>query len=228
VTKYDVVDAAAYRRDVVGQLAKAVKEAGLKFGVYYSLEDWYYEQTTSNGGVDEYRENFVKPQLRELAENYNTDLILLDKGELLSWTNDNTNDVVSFLRGLKSSLIIGITDEKLSADYRSSREITMNGDELGIPMSDSWGCKHNDMSWKKSRELVALMIKANAGGGNFMVGVGPKHFGTLAPESIFRLAEIGEWMKQNAEAVVATLPFDSQDATAAYRARSKGFQAYKS
>lgn len=212
VTRYDVVDTAAYRRDIVGQLAKAVRDVGLKFGVYYSLEDWYYEQTKPNGAVDEYRENFVKPQLRELVENYNTDVVLLDKGGVDSWSDENTNDVIAYLRSLKPSLVIGLTNEKLSADYSSGTDITTKGDELRLPMSDSWGYKHNDTSWKKSRDLIATLIDANVSGGNFTVGIGAKHFGTFAPEAIYRLSELGEWMKQYSEAILTTVPFESPDA----------------
>ncbi len=214
VTPYDVVEAAAYRRDVVGQLAKAVKDAGLKFGVYYSIEDWHHSQTPSNGGANDYRESYIKPQLRELVEAYNTDVILLDKGDQPTWTNDDMNDIVSFLRSLRPSLVIGLANEKQSADYSSSEAIKdEKAFELRMPMSDSWGYRNNDGSWKRSRELVASLIEANVAGGNFLLGVGPKSFGTLAPESIFRLAEIGEWMKQNSEAILTTLPLESPDGT---------------
>ena len=38
-TDYDIMDATPFRRDVVGELAAACREEGLKLGFYYSLMD---------------------------------------------------------------------------------------------------------------------------------------------------------------------------------------------
>lgn len=47
VDKYNVYDATPFHRDVVGELAAACKEEGLKFGIYYSQDlDWHEH----NGG----------------------------------------------------------------------------------------------------------------------------------------------------------------------------------
>lgn len=41
VSKYNVVDATPFRRDVVGELAEACRKRGVKFGLYYSQDfDW--------------------------------------------------------------------------------------------------------------------------------------------------------------------------------------------
>ncbi len=47
VSTYNVVDATPFRRDVVGELAEACREAGIRFGLYYSQDvDWH----EPNGG----------------------------------------------------------------------------------------------------------------------------------------------------------------------------------
>ena len=47
VSKYNVVDATPFKRDVVGELAEACRTVGIRFGLYYSQElDW----SDPNGG----------------------------------------------------------------------------------------------------------------------------------------------------------------------------------
>lgn len=41
-TDYDIVDFTPYGKDVVGQLAEACHQQGMKLGFYYSLPDWHY------------------------------------------------------------------------------------------------------------------------------------------------------------------------------------------
>lgn len=42
VTKYDVVDATPYGKDIIKQLADACAKHGVKLGLYYSLLDWHH------------------------------------------------------------------------------------------------------------------------------------------------------------------------------------------
>ena len=39
-TRFNIVDASPFKRDVIGELSAACKKAGLKFGLYYSLIDY--------------------------------------------------------------------------------------------------------------------------------------------------------------------------------------------
>lgn len=94
VDKFNVVDATAFGRDVVGELAEACYKHGLKFGLYYSQElDWHHPH---GGGYDNFDTNCsgvswdnswdfadrknkdfsicfrekIKPQVEELLRNY--------------------------------------------------------------------------------------------------------------------------------------------------------------
>jgi alpha-L-fucosidase len=74
-TKYNIVDATPYHRDIVKELADACKRGGIGFGVYYSSIDWH------EPGMDHYIEGNGNPlsdaharfnaaQLQELMSNY--------------------------------------------------------------------------------------------------------------------------------------------------------------
>ncbi len=83
-------------RDLVGDLAKAVRAKGLRMGLYYSLPEWESTPTsrTESGYFidtamvrkyripqDRYVDDHVIPQLKELVMNYRPAVIFADGGE---------------------------------------------------------------------------------------------------------------------------------------------------
>lgn len=219
LTMFDVTDASAYRRDIVAQLATAARQAGLRFGVYYSIEDWYYAEANPDTDVATYRMEYVQPQLQEILQ-LNVDLILLDRGDFAYWTDEQSKLLYDDIHTLSPSVMIGMTgaDEttEKSFDYLSIENpgnIKESVAEWRVSMTDSWGYKNNDQSWKQTDALVDALIDVNVKGRNLLLNVPSKAFGTMATESLFRLKEIGEWLKRNAEAIYTTLPYDSPDAS---------------
>jgi len=67
-------------------------------------------------------------------------------------------------------------------------------------MGDSWSYVPND-KYKPSRELVHKLVDVVAKGGNFLLNVGPGPDGTLPPDALGRMRDIGAWMKINGEAI---------------------------
>ena len=96
-TDYDIMDATPFRRDVVGELAAACREEGLKLGFYYSLMDWRRpdyptgRERKARSFVEKGKENydsylaFMKKQLTELLTNYGDILCIWFDGE---WDHD--------------------------------------------------------------------------------------------------------------------------------------------
>ncbi|MCJ7679243.1 MAG: alpha-L-fucosidase, partial [Candidatus Aminicenantes bacterium] len=84
------------KRDLLGDLAKAVRTAGLKMGLYYSIIEWesiptkrvesgwYLNRKTIDKyriPLDSYVDNHLLPQLKELVSLYQPSLIFSDGGE---------------------------------------------------------------------------------------------------------------------------------------------------
>ena len=77
---YNIVDATPFQRDVLGELADACEEEGIRFHLYYSLLDWMREDyPLGSTGHDTGRNlqpnydsyfQFMKNQLRELLCDY--------------------------------------------------------------------------------------------------------------------------------------------------------------
>lgn len=83
-------------RDLVGDLTEAVRKAGMKMGLYYSIVDWEtnYSHLPESGyfvperdrkmyGIDEekYVDEILIPQLKELVNEYEPAVIFTDGGE---------------------------------------------------------------------------------------------------------------------------------------------------
>lgn len=88
------------KRDLVGEISKAVRDEGLKFGAYYSLLEWAVTPTTRNKSGYYLDKKYVKkygmphqkyldermiPQLKELVVNYSPSLIFADG----TWDGDS-------------------------------------------------------------------------------------------------------------------------------------------
>lgn len=66
VSKFNVVDATPFKRDIVEELAEACRDAGLKFGLYYSQDvDW---SEPNGGGL--FRKHHMKSEPRVWGNNW--------------------------------------------------------------------------------------------------------------------------------------------------------------
>ena len=237
VSKYDIVDATPYHRDVIRALARAAHRQGMKFGVYYSIMDWHnpdaqapnypnYNSTTShNPNFQRYVDGYMKPQLKELLTQYpEIDLLWFDGDWIADWNADRGRDLYNYLRGIKPSLIInnriGHDREGMTGlnkqngmslgDYGTPEQRVPPGGLPGVDwetcmtMNDTWGFKSYDDDWKDTRTLLRTLIDIASKGGNFRLNVGPTAQGLIPAPSVHRLAEMGDWMKVNCEAIHGT------------------------
>src|SRR6478609_9649806 len=76
-TRFNIVDATPFKRDVIGELSEACRKHGLKFGLYFSLIDWHNPQASP---ISSHNSDFITPehhqynknQVAELLSNYGT------------------------------------------------------------------------------------------------------------------------------------------------------------
>jgi alpha-L-fucosidase len=82
--------------------------------------------------------------------------------------------------------------------------------ESCITIGRDWGWVAGDEP-KPARDLVALLVRIVAKGGNLLLGIGPRGDGELEPVVLERLAEIGAWMRANRAAIVGSRPHAPYD-----------------
>ncbi len=71
-------------------------------------------------------------------------------------------------------------------------------------ISGAWGYNSTDTDYKSSKQLIQYVVKAAGNNANFLLNIGPKPDGTIQPEFIERLHEMGEWMRKNGGSIYGT------------------------
>lgn len=229
---YDIVDGTTWGRDPMKELKAACDKQGVKFGFYYShAQDWSHEfgqrntwdykhPVQRNVWFDqpewkEHREKsmiYVKeksiPQVKEIIENYQPDVIWFDTR---NWLPDEYNQIIlTEARKLAPNTIFNSRSALGFEDYQSTADKPVefppvDGFWEAIPTTNnSYGYHAKDKSHKPSSHFIKLLSKAAARGGNLLMNVGPMGTGEISPVDVKILKEIGDWLKVNGEAIYGT------------------------
>jgi alpha-L-fucosidase len=73
--------------------------------------------------------------------------------------------------------------------------------ESCMTLNDSWGFQRADNNWKSSQTVIRNLITCSRDGGNYLLNIGPKPDGSIPPESVKILTEVGDWMKNGGQTI---------------------------
>lgn len=217
-----------YGSDIVAGYVEAVRAAGLKVGLYFSLSDWshplyppfedqhkpYRPGSTPPVGSDQDWSGFVQDmftQVRELLSNYGPiDLLWFDGGWERSARQWRAKELMSMIRELSPATVV---NDRLpgQGDYATPEQAIpvvapAGAWETCLTMNDSWSYNPDDRNYKPARYLLDTLCEVVGRGGNLLLNVSPRGDGTLPPEQLERLGTIGGWMERHSEAVVGAGP----------------------
>lgn len=221
-SRWNIVEATPYGKDLIGPLAKAARAEGLKFGLYYSqAQDWTNPggaksgmqdgegwDEAHKGSFDQYLDAVAVPQTREILTNYQPDVLWWDTPHLM---NKERAAKLAPLLALKPGII---HNNRLGGGYSGDTDTPeQHIPATGMPgrdwetcmtMNDTWGFKSYDHNWKPVEVLLRNLVDIVSKGGNYLLNVGPTAEGEIPPESIERLQQVGKWMKKNSSAIYGT------------------------
>jgi alpha-L-fucosidase len=218
-TRYDVMDATPFRRDIMRELSNAVRGQGLTMGWYHSIMDWHHPD--ANAAHWARYAPVMRAQVRELLTNYGPIGVMWFDGEWVpEWTTEQGWALDRLCRELQPGVLV---NNRVGKGRNGMQGLNVAGEHpgdfgtpeqevpaAGLPgvdwescmtMNDTWGFKTADTNWKSSTRLIHTLIETASKGGNFLLNVGPDAQGRIPEASVERLREMGAWLRVNGASI---------------------------
>lgn len=201
------------KKDLVGLLEKAIKQAGLRFGLYYSLYEWFNPIYKTD--VNNYVANYMLPQIKELVTKYQPSVLWADG----DWEHKDTvwksTGLLSWLfneSAVKNDIVV---NDRWGAAQQGTFNCTEYGKgnvAAGKPweecrgIGESFGYNRNENleQYATGESLVHQLIDVVSRGGNLLLNIGPTADGRIPVIMQQRLKEIGGWLQVNRVAIYNT------------------------
>ena len=211
-----------WENDLIAPLARAAREAGLKFGLYFSqFRDWMHPgaplpiAALTEGGSysteeqEEYMERYTYPMIKDLLERYDPDVFWWDG------PYENTDFAArcdSLIRTYNPAILqndrlapeSGYAGDFATPEQSMNEETVAENSELCMTLNGSWGYNRFDTNWKHPSYLLYALLRAQKLGCNLLLNIGPKADGSIPEENIRTLGAIGNWMEANEESAHKT------------------------
>ncbi|XP_004923234.1 putative alpha-L-fucosidase [Bombyx mori] len=221
------------KRDIVGDLAKAVRNTSLKFGVYHSLYEWFnpiYEEDKRKAfKTQTYVDTKLWPDIKQIVHDYKPSVIWSDGDWEANDTYWRSTELLAWLYNdspVKDEVVVndrwGIGIPGKHGDFYNHQDRFNPGvllhhkwENAFTVDSGSWGYRRN-MQIREIltiEELLQQIVTTVSCGGNALINVGPTKEGTIAPIFEERLLALGDWLQINGEAIYSSSPWEYQNDT---------------
>jgi alpha-L-fucosidase len=215
-SKYNIVDATPFKRDVLKEFQLACEKHDMRLGLYYSqAQDWHdpdgfiSKKDNSGKNYQAYLDRKCIPQLKEILTGYG-DIALIWFDTPMGTTVEQSKRLVSVVKELQPGCIVSGRIGNGLGDYMTTGDnfipfVPYAGDwEVPATLNDTWGFNKDDHNWKNPDDVIRLLVKINSRGGNYLLNIGPDSLGQVPPDSVTILDKVGAYVRENSEAVFGT------------------------
>ncbi len=219
LSRLNAVDTTPAARDLVKPFVTALRGAGLKVGLYYSLLDWSHpDYPNMTKSVKRYTsdslrwERFVKfnhGQITELGTEFRPDLYWFDgdwEQNAAMWRAPEIRKMILDHNpsAIINSRLAGYGDYATPEQGLPSKRPKEKQWELCMTINDSWGYQGNDRNFKSPAQVIRIFAECIGMGGNLLLDIGPKADGTIPDEQAEVLKELGRWTTKHSQAIYGT------------------------
>ena len=214
------------RHNIAKEVFNAYRNKGFMIGCYFSKPDWHskwfwnpyyatpnrrinYKKQQHPDWWQNYRK-FTQNQLNELTTDYgNIDILWLDGGWITGEEIGLDTILVDARKRNPGMISVDRTIRGKNENYQTPEQC-IPAKQLDIPwescitLSHAWGWTPN-AKFKSPNKVIGILSEIVAKGGCLALGVGPKADGTLQPEVVKNLLQIGNWLNKNGQAIYSTV-----------------------
>lgn len=208
------------RRDIVGELTRAVRRNGMKMGFYYSLTEWtnpmHVWMQDPDSTIGDYVERYMIPQFQELVSKYQPSLIFADGDWQNSAEELRSKEIIAwYYNTIGADAVVndrwgrGTQHGFCTPEYKGALGDTVRPWAECRGIGRSFGLNRNEPleNYLTSDSLIRHFVKLVAAGGGLTLNVGPDADGTIPMLQQERLTDIGHWLAINGEAIYGSHPF---------------------
>ena len=207
------------KQDLVGALTDAVREKGMKMGLYYSgIIDWRFaddpiftdEQVRLNNSPTHEYADYAYKQSLELIDRYQPSVFWNDIG----WPFAGEHQLPYLLSHYYNVCEDGVVDDRFNGLWKdfSTKEYqfgVVSREEKwemcrGLGLSFGYNAVEGEEHILSVEKLVSLLVSTVANNGNLLINVGPKADGTIPEIQAEKLRGLGQWISKNSEAIYGT------------------------
>ncbi|MCD6360121.1 MAG: alpha-L-fucosidase [Armatimonadetes bacterium] len=226
-TDYTSVKTAA-GRDFIAEYTDACRRAGLRVGIYYSLNDFsrpvMFDGENRDPAQFEAFIEYTHNSIRTLCSNYGRiDVLWFDGAWPLTPEEWRSAEIDAMIRSLQPDVMIndrlhGRPDVYPDSPFNDGRpgyfdtsERRIAGSPIGRPWEGCdvmqhrwWGYIAHEAHHKSPAELIYLLGDLAGRGANFLANVGPAGDGSFPDEAKRQLEALGRFTRKNGEALYGT------------------------
>jgi alpha-L-fucosidase len=214
-------------RDLIGELATAVRGRGMRYGLYYSGGlDWTFqglpirsvpEMIAAIPQRDDYA-RYADAHWRELIDRYEPSVLWNDIGYpdagaserlFADYYNRMPDGLVNNRFDFRGTLAGTAHCDFITPEYSTLAEVSERKWESCRGIGHSFGYNRNETEsdYMSADGLIHLLVDIVSKNGNLLLNVGPTAAGEIPWTQATRLLELGAWLRINGDAIYGTRPW---------------------